>query len=391
MPGTAKRETESMTLLDSMDDIDAKSLFSPVPIERAPLGEEEFKRTIVVERKRTERSGKPFLLALLSFGKRAVSTEDARQFGHVISALSVTTRETDTIGWYTEGSTIGVVFTDIATEDRNLVLNAIMGRISEALRRTLTAELFTQISISFHFFPDDWDEDHPGNSTDTALYPELSNQNRERRGLLAVKRAMDICGSLMALILGAPAFIAIAAAVKLTSSGPIIYKQKRVGQHGRCFTFFKFRSMYMNNDPSQHREYVAQMIAGTASRETVKGSGDGVYKLTGDKRITAIGKYLRKTSLDELPQFVNVLIGDMSLVGPRPPIPYEVASYYTWHRRRMLEVKPGITGLWQVNGRNRIKFDDMVRLDMQYAKRWSPWLDLKILLQTPRAVIRGAC
>jgi lipopolysaccharide/colanic/teichoic acid biosynthesis glycosyltransferase len=163
-----------------------------------------------------------------------------------------------------------------------------------------------------------------------------------------------------------------------------------VGHYGKVFTFLKFRSMHINNDTSVHREYVANLIAGRAVRLPSNGDGDGVYKLTNDKRITRVGKFLRRSSLDELPQFLNVLKGDMSLVGPRPAIPYEVASYQTWHRRRILEVKPGITGLWQVNGRNRIKFDEMVRLDLQYAKGWSPWLDIKILLRTPRAVFRGA-
>jgi lipopolysaccharide/colanic/teichoic acid biosynthesis glycosyltransferase len=116
----------------------------------------------------------------------------------------------------------------------------------------------------------------------------------------------------------------------------------------------------------------------------------GVYKLTSDKRITRLGKFLRRTSLDELPQFINVLRGDMSLVGPRPPIPYELAAYQTWHRRRLLEVKPGITGLWQVTGRSTVDFDEMVRLDLRYATSWTPWLDLRILIRTPAAVIKGS-
>ena len=149
--------------------------------------------------------------------------------------------------------------------------------------------------------------------------------------------------------------------------------------------------MYVDNDASVHKEYVAQLIAGHAQRNPSNGNthGAGVYKLTNDKRITRIGAVLRRTSLDELPQLLNVLTGEMSLVGPRPAIPYEVAAYQTWHRRRILEVKPGITGLWQVNGRGRVKFDEMVRLDLRYAKNWSPWLDLKILLRTPRAVLIG--
>jgi lipopolysaccharide/colanic/teichoic acid biosynthesis glycosyltransferase len=131
------------------------------------------------------------------------------------------------------------------------------------------------------------------------------------------------------------------------------------------------------------------LIAGQAAREGSSTYSNGVYKLVNDRRITPLGKFLRRTSLDELPQFLNVLKGDMSLVGPRPAIPYEVAAYETWHRRRVLEVKPGITGSWQVNGRSRVKFDEMVRLDLQYAKSWSPLMDISILMRTPRAIIKG--
>jgi lipopolysaccharide/colanic/teichoic acid biosynthesis glycosyltransferase len=147
--------------------------------------------------------------------------------------------------------------------------------------------------------------------------------------------------------------------------------------------------MYVDNDAGVHRKYVTQLIAGQAQRNPSNGNGDGVYKLTNDARITRVGSFLRRSSLDELPQFLNVLKGEMSLVGPRPPIPYELAAYQIWHRRRVLEVKPGITGLWQVNGRSRIKFDEMVRLDLRYAETWSPWLDIEILLRTPRAVLEG--
>jgi lipopolysaccharide/colanic/teichoic acid biosynthesis glycosyltransferase len=201
---------------------------------------------------------------------------------------------------------------------------------------------------------------------------------------------MDVIGSVLLLIASLPLFAVIAAAVKLTSRGPVFYKQHRVGQYGRRFTFLKFRSMYVDNDHSIHREYVKQLIAGNAGRVCPDGKGDGVFKLANDPRITRVGRFLRRSSLDELPQFLNVLVGDMSLVGPRPPIPYELAAYQTWHRRRLLQVKPGITGLWQVAGRSRVGFDDMVRMDLQYATRWSPWLDVKILLRTPSAVIKGA-
>jgi lipopolysaccharide/colanic/teichoic acid biosynthesis glycosyltransferase len=148
--------------------------------------------------------------------------------------------------------------------------------------------------------------------------------------------------------------------------------------------------MHVNNDAREHREYVKKLIAGTAERQRSSGQSGGVYKLIKDPRITRLGSLLRRSSLDELPQFLNVLQGNMSLVGPRPPVPYEVEAYDIWHRRRLLEAKPGITGLWQINGRSRVKFDEMVRLDLRYAQSWSPWMDIQILLRTPVAVVLGA-
>jgi lipopolysaccharide/colanic/teichoic acid biosynthesis glycosyltransferase len=183
--------------------------------------------------------------------------------------------------------------------------------------------------------------------------------------------------------------VVIALAIKLTSKGPVFFRQKRVGQYGEQFVFLKFRSMHINNDATAHKAFVRQLIVGGAAGSSSNGNGQTVYKLTNDPRITPVGALLRKTSLDELPQLWNVLRGEMSLVGPRPAIAYEVEAYDIWHRRRLLEAKPGITGLWQVNGRSRIKFDDMVRLDLRYAKTWSPWMDLKILMRTPVAVVFG--
>ena len=148
--------------------------------------------------------------------------------------------------------------------------------------------------------------------------------------------------------------------------------------------------MYVDSDHRLHEEYVARFIKGLPEAELSAGKSEKLYKLTDDPRITPIGRLLRKTSLDELPQFLNVIRGEMSLVGPRPPVMYEVERYDLWHRQRLLAVKPGITGLWQVEGRSRVKFDEMVRLDIRYARSWSIWLDIKILLQTPRAVILGS-
>jgi lipopolysaccharide/colanic/teichoic acid biosynthesis glycosyltransferase len=144
--------------------------------------------------------------------------------------------------------------------------------------------------------------------------------------------------------------------------------------------------MCINNDVTIHREFVKSFIA-NANGSTQTSEGHSPYKIAADPRVTPIGRFLRKTSLDELPQFLNVLMGHMSLVGPRPPVPYEAECYRMWHRTRLLATKPGITGLWQVTGRSRVKFDDMVRMDLRYATSWSLWLDIKILLQTPGAVL----
>ena len=195
-------------------------------------------------------------------------------------------------------------------------------------------------------------------------------------------------GSAAALFFFSPIFGAVALAIKFSSKGPVLFKQERLGQHGKTFTVLKFRSMRTDCDAKIHQQYVEQFIAGQVDG-TSGATEKPVYKIQKDPRVTAIGRFIRKTSLDELPQFWNVMRGDMSLVGPRPSLAYEFRAYELWHRRRVLEIKPGITGLWQVEGRSRTRFDDMVRLDLKYARAWSVWLDLKILAQTPAAVIQG--
>jgi lipopolysaccharide/colanic/teichoic acid biosynthesis glycosyltransferase len=206
-----------------------------------------------------------------------------------------------------------------------------------------------------------------------------------------LKRLFDIASSLTFLIALAPVFLVIAALVKVKSPGPVLYRQERVGRKMKPFKMLKFRTMHVNADHALHREFISQFIK--SSDPTRDCATNGVFKLVDDPRITPIGHLLRKTSLDELPQFWNVLRGEMSLVGPRPPLPYEVEQYKAWHTRRVIEAKPGITGLWQVGGRSRTTFDDMVRLDLRYARTRSLWTDLKILLATPGAVFsgKGAC
>lgn len=361
----------------------------PATGAREVLKEETFKRMIAVERKRTERSREPFLLMLLEGGNHQNSEKNGKALDNTLSVLPISIRETDVIGWYTDRTAVGVMFTGLSCNDKNSILSAIINKVSTTLRDQLTTDQFNQISISFHFFPDDWDQDNPGRPSNPSLYPDLLIPDKDRSSLLRIKHVMDFVGSALILMFCTPLFLIIAVAIKASSRGPVLFRQQRVGQYGRCFTFLKFRSMRADNDHSVHKEYATRLIAGKLEHKTCNGDVD-IYKMTNDPRITRLGKFLRRTSLDELPQLVNVLKGDMSLVGPRPAIPYELAAYQTWHRRRVLEVKPGITGLWQVTGRSTVKFDEMVRLDLRYATSWSPWLDIKILMRTPRAVIGGA-
>jgi lipopolysaccharide/colanic/teichoic acid biosynthesis glycosyltransferase len=357
--------------------------------ERVVLNPEAFRRMIALERKRSERSRKPFILLLLDMGDRP-SEKNGKILKRISAVLSGSTRDTDVTGWYASDCVFGVMFTEISAEDSASIPGTIIARVTDTLRSNLALEQFNRVRISFHVFPEDWDhDDHQGSSNPT-LYPDLSQREEGRKLFRVMKRAMDIAGSALALLVFLPAFLAIAAAVKASSKGPIFFRQRRIGQHGKSFVFLKFRSMKVNNDAAVHKEYVQKLIAGKAEKQPSNGNGEGVYKLTKDPRVTRVGAFLRKTSMDELPQFVNVLKGEMSLVGPRPPVPYEVEAYDIWHRRRLLEAKPGITGLWQVSGRSRVKFDDMVRLDLHYARTWSPWTDMKILWRTPGAVVLGS-
>jgi len=305
-----------------------------------------------------------------------------------VPAILSAIRETDTAGWHKEYSALGVIFAELGTADKESIIGTLRAKMTTVLKAVLDADQWEQINITFYCFPDDWKPDESGQPL-ANLYPDLVQRDEARRASRALKRAIDLLGSVTALILLAPALLVVAIAIKLSSPGPVLFRQTRVGQYGVPFTCLKFRSMHAINDAQIHKEYVKRFIAGNVDARPSDGNGKVVYKLTKDPRLTSIGPFLRKTSLDEFPQFLNVLWGQMSLVGPRPPIPYELEAYDIWHRRRLLEVKPGITGLWQVNGRSRLRFDDMVRLDLRYATTWSVWLDIKILLRTPHAVFSG--
>lgn len=354
------------------------------------LEEHHFLRMLCLERKRSERSGNSFMLMLIRGGELFENGQAASTLRRIGHAVDVSTRETDTLGWYEQGSTLAILFTEIGEPDLNAKL--IVRKVTKALQGALGIEQLDEVQISFRVFPEppgrDGSDKNDGDA-DLVFYPDAWERHDTRRGARLFKRSIDIVGSLLLLAVLFPVLLVIALLVRFSSEGPILFRQRRVGQFGIAFTFLKFRSMYTNNDPRIHQEYVASLIKGRAE---LKQSGEGkagVYKLTNDPRVTPLGRFLRKTSLDELPQLFNVLLGNMSLVGPRPPVPYEYENYDIWHRRRVFEVKPGITGLWQVTGRSRTTFDEMVRLDLNYAKAWSIWLDLKILLRTPMAVVSG--
>ncbi|HEU0124447.1 MAG TPA: exopolysaccharide biosynthesis polyprenyl glycosylphosphotransferase [Bryobacteraceae bacterium] len=312
---------------------------------------------------------------LVDTGACPKEMERSTYLGTLVEVLVERVRETDILGWYEDGKTLGVIFTEIKRTDTESTLKALWERFAKPIEEQ---EVTPRMSVKFLVFPDDWTEIKPGNR-----HREFSDLSR------FLKRAIDIAGSAVALLCTSPLMLSIAIAVKATSRGPVFFRQQRVGLYGQEFTFYKFRSMKAENDRSIHESYMKDFISGAYRTEgQPEGQQKKVYKLVNDPRITSIGAFLRRYSLDELPQFYNVLIGDMSLVGPRPPIPYEVNQYRLWHKRRYA-VKPGLTGLWQVEGRSRTTFDEMVRMDLKYSQSWSLALDIRIMLKTPMAVLKG--
>ena len=355
-------------------------------------GEKYFNELLSIERKRSERSKRPFVVMTFDFTGITDMTSRRGSIKWAVNTLSMITRETDIKGWYRSLEVLGVIFTEI----NGLETETLQKYILKDLQASLAKEQldFIRISLlirtSVHRFPDDGSPNIPRGLADKTFYPDFPKREQTKKNALKVKRFIDVIGSLAGFLIFSPFFILIPIGIKLTSRGPVLFRQERVGRYGGKFTFLKFRSMYFNSDEDVHRAYVHDLIAGKASGQSGDG-GDGqkVYKITKDKRVTPFGYILRKTSLDELPQFINVLKGEMSLVGPRPPIAYEVEKYDIWHWRRVLEVKPGITGLWQIMGRSSTAFNEMVRLDLLYASTWSLRMDIDILLKTPRAVITG--
>jgi len=351
------------------------------------LSQDLFVRFLCLERKRAERSGRRFVLLLVDSGSLLKPVTAAR-LKNLISAIAQSTRDTDLVGWYREGDIIGVIFTEVGSAQDKVVVHTLSTKVTNSLYALLTLKEINEIRLSFHIFPEDWEDQDQHSPVKSTLRVVPAREITQHKASLGLKRLIDILGSSLGLILCLPIFVVIGIAIKLTSKGPVFFRQVRLGQYGKKFTFLKFRSMHVNSDHRIHEEYVKRFILGYSPTEQTTANQQKLYKLTADPRITRVGRFLRSTSLDELPQLLNVMWGHMSLVGPRPPVIYEFERYHLWHQQRLL-VEPGITGLWQVNGRSRVPFEEMVRLDIRYARSWSLWLDIKILLQTPRAVLSG--
>jgi len=341
------------------------------------LHKSEFLKRLRVEKRRADRSKSPLSLALLSFGKEALN--DHQQIESLMNLLQKNTRDTDIKGWV-DHDVIGLILPDTNEKGVQYCVEKILngnGNIPySVIAGTYPDDLFNKLLNEGQSQPD--------------LFPlDLDDSVKPRKLQDALKRGMDIIGAIVGLLLFSPFMLLAAIAIKADSPGPIIFKQLRIGRKGSRFSFYKFRSMYFNGDDHLHREYVTNLIKGDLEKINQGDEEAPLYKIKSDPRVTPVGKIIRKTSIDELPQFFNVLKGEMSLVGPRPPLPYEVEKYETWHLRRILEVKPGITGLWQVDGRSTTSFNDMVRLDLRYALNWSLWLDMKILFKTVREIIHS--
>ena len=356
----------------------------------APVSEKHFRHMLCQERKRSERSRKTFLLMLIRT-KHGVAQNGAALplLQRIPKVLATNLRETDILGWFEGNSVLGVIFTELGLSEAADAVKSVQSKTIAALGEAFGASQVEHFDISFYAFPDDRKENRNRRAFDPTLYPDLFDLDGQKKACFVIKRVMDVLGSAAALIVLSPAFLILAVLIKLSSKGPVFFRQERLGQFEVPFIFLKFRSMLVSTDAEIHREYVRNFIAGKAEPHSSNGNRRRVYKITNDPRITAIGKFMRRTSLDELPQFWNVLCGEMSLVGPRPPIRYELEAYEVWHRRRLREAKPGITGLWQVHGRSKTTFDEMVRLDLRYSKGWSLLSDVSILLQTPGAVFSG--
>jgi lipopolysaccharide/colanic/teichoic acid biosynthesis glycosyltransferase len=376
------------------------------------LKKSEFTDLIYYERERSERTNNPFSLIHVDFKKNNGNT-NAQAFKEFIKTIATEFRTIDRAGW-TKNNTICILLPETQITGAKYAAVKFKNKLKECLgeesslldfvvstypeildfkqNKMHSKETKSRSSSS----PEIYTMEYASNPLmsdliplDSSLILDLGEIGFRDDWQFVMKRLIDIAGALFGLIIFSPLILIIAAAIKLTSKGPLLFQQERMGYKGKKFPFLKFRSMHTDNDENIHREFIKKHIKGNHNEINMESEDQPCYKMKNDPRITPLGKILRISSMDELPQFFNVLMGQMSLVGPRPPIPYELDNYQSWHMKRVLNVKPGITGLWQVKGRSLTTFDEMVRLDLQYAKNWDLWLDFKILFSTFKVVLTG--
>ncbi|GBC63774.1 sugar transferase [Desulfonema ishimotonii] len=359
--------------------------------------EEEFRRILACERARVDRGGQMFSLVIFDIGNAAASRMLSR---HLQRLLVSRLRSGDEIGWI-DARHIGAILPNAAPDGA--------WRFAITIRETISP-ICSPPRCYVYAYPNEYRDKDDGNITrpkdrfpealpdtsgtgsdapDQFISPLHSDPIPMRNcaklpvhllsgcRLPLWKRWTDIGGALLGLVISSPMLLLVSLMIRTVSSGPVLFRQERIGYGGTPFTLLKFRTMKSDADILAHRQHLSRLIK--------EGAEKPMTKLDDDARIIPFGRILRKLCIDELPQLINVLRGEMSLVGPRPPIPYEVDEYLKWHNGR-LDVVPGMTGLWQVSGKNRLTFKEMVRLDIRYARCRSFWLDLKILLMTPVAI-----
>jgi lipopolysaccharide/colanic/teichoic acid biosynthesis glycosyltransferase len=359
------------------------------------LPREVFRKIIGRERDRANRTGEVFSMVVFVLPD---NRENQGVLKLLTEILSPRVRTIDAVGWI-DSQHVGILL----PETKNAGACHFAEKICHEILLVQTPPKFEIVTYPSDKFND------PENVTSNTL-SEKSENNRKREPFWGgwgfaksqrnvdymfcltkriLKRNFDFLGAVVSLLVFSPLFLAISTLIKVVSPGPVFYKQQRIGYAGQPFTFLKFRTMCSGADTHNHQEYLAQLIK---SESNGSGSDLPMAKLDHDPQIITFGNFLRKSCLDELPQLLNVLRGEMSLVGPRPPIPYEVKEYLSWHRARF-DAIPGMTGLWQVSGKNKLSFREMVRLDICYARKRSLWLDVKILFRTPLVVfmqLRGS-
>ncbi len=323
-----------------------------------------FQALLKHERARADRVGGCFSLAIFDVSSLR---GDGQQIERIAGQIRRKVRSIDEAGWL-EGSRIGVILPATDREGGRTFVR----RVLEST--TLSIEVPSTICT----YPTSADGGVDVDAGRDESHPQAIFSQHYRQDIPVWKRATDVAVSLVALVLLSPFFLVLILYIKCVSPGRAFFTQKRVGVQGRLFTFWKFRTMQESTDQSSHRDYVKELIRARIPMEKLDCGGD--------RRIIPGGKIIRKACLDELPQLINVLKGEMSLVGPRPCIPYEAAEYLRWHAHRF-DILPGMTGLWQVSGKNKLSFEEMVRLDISYADRLSFGLDIKILLRTVPTIV----